>query len=65
MTRRCLLLLALLLCAPAARAGEERVVALGGAVTEILYALGARDRIVAVDTTRRQLSTAFSTASRK
>ncbi|HMN70376.1 MAG TPA: ABC transporter substrate-binding protein [Rhodoblastus sp.] len=32
-------------------AEERRIVALGGAVTEILYALGQQDRIVAVDTT--------------
>ena len=32
-------------------ADERRIVALGGAVTEILYALGQQDRIVAVDTT--------------
>lgn len=36
---------------PAARAEDQRIVALGGAVTEILYALGQQDRIVAVDTT--------------
>lgn len=29
----------------------ERIVAIGGSITEILYALGAGDRIVAVDTT--------------
>ncbi len=29
----------------------QRIVSIGGAVTEILYALGAEDRIVAVDTT--------------
>ncbi|SON54584.1 Vitamin B12-binding protein [Hartmannibacter diazotrophicus] len=39
-----------------ARAGEahpgaERIVSVGGAVTEILYALGAGERVVAVDTT--------------
>ena len=39
-------------CGPA-RAGEsaQRIVALGGAVTEILYALGLEDHIVGVDTT--------------
>lgn len=34
-----------------ARAAEERLVTVGGAVTEIVAALGAADRIVAVDTT--------------
>lgn len=34
-----------------ARAAETRIVSLGGAVTEILYALGKGDAIVAVDTT--------------
>ncbi|GJD49176.1 Hemin-binding periplasmic protein HmuT [Methylobacterium crusticola] len=55
-SRRALLLAAAVLALPrAARAGPPpapaRIVSLGGAVTEILYALGARDRIVAVDTT--------------
>lgn len=37
---------------PPARAAEaDRIVALGGAVTEILYALGQQDRIAAVDAT--------------
>ena len=42
-----------LLCAVAASPAraEERIVSVGGAVTEILYALGKGDRIVAVDTT--------------
>jgi iron complex transport system substrate-binding protein len=54
MIRRTLLgvlLAASSLLAGEAAAGEERIVALGGAVTEILYALGAQDRVVAVDTT--------------
>ncbi len=41
-------------CVPAAKAqtpSSERIVAAGGAVTEILYALGLQDRIVGVDTT--------------
>jgi iron complex transport system substrate-binding protein len=41
-------------CMPSARAqipSSERIVAAGGAVTEILYALGLQDRIVGVDTT--------------
>jgi iron complex transport system substrate-binding protein len=41
-------------CVPAAHAqtpSSERIVAAGGAVTEILYALGLQDRIVGVDTT--------------
>ncbi|MBO0902933.1 heme/hemin ABC transporter substrate-binding protein [Jiella sonneratiae] len=36
---------------PAEAAHAERIVAVGGAVTETLYALHAEDRIVAVDTT--------------
>jgi iron complex transport system substrate-binding protein len=35
----------------AAQAAPERIVAAGGVVTEILYALGAEDRIVGVDST--------------
>ncbi len=47
-------LMAMLLCAfilvrPAA--ASERVIALGGEVAEIIYALGAEDRLVATDTT--------------
>ena len=42
-------LLLALVSAPAA--GAERLVALGGDVTEIVYALGAADRLVAVDST--------------
>lgn len=40
-------------CRPPASAGDPpaRIVSIGGAVTEILYALGVQDRIVAVDTT--------------
>ncbi|WP_244645309.1 heme/hemin ABC transporter substrate-binding protein [Salinarimonas ramus] len=40
-------------CAPGAAfaAEEERLVVAGGVLTEILYALGAQDRIVGVDTT--------------
>lgn len=45
----CLLVLGVPLGAPASAA--ERIVSLGGSVTEILYALGIEDRIVAVDTT--------------
>lgn len=37
--------------ASAAHAEDDRIVALGGAVTEILYALGQQDKIAAVDTT--------------
>jgi iron complex transport system substrate-binding protein len=50
--------LALSQCSPSAKAQQpaqlpatERIVAAGGAVTEILYALGLQDRIVGVDTT--------------
>lgn len=42
--------LAALTAAPAATAGERLVVA-GGCATEIVYALGAGDRVVAVDST--------------
>ncbi len=35
----------------AASAQEQRVVAVGGSITEIVYALGAQQRLVAVDTT--------------
>jgi iron complex transport system substrate-binding protein len=38
-------------CMSARAADADRIVALGGAVTEILYALGQQDRIVAVDVT--------------
>ncbi|WP_052340834.1 heme/hemin ABC transporter substrate-binding protein [Salinarimonas rosea] len=41
----------LLLAAPLPAAAAERIVAAGGVVTEILYALGVEDRIVGVDTT--------------
>lgn len=51
MIRRTLLLAGILLGVPVAYASEARIVALGGAVTEILYALGSQDRVVAVDTT--------------
>lgn len=46
-------LAALLLAVPAAASAQEaqRIVSIGGAVTEILYQLGVQDRIVAVDTT--------------
>lgn len=37
--------------AASAQEGPQRVVAIGGSVTEIIYALGLEDRIVAVDTT--------------
>lgn len=36
-----------------AKAGESRVVSIGGSITEIVYALGAQDRLVAVDSTSR------------
>jgi len=40
---------------PPAHAGEgaSRIVSIGGSVTEIVFALGAEDRLVAVDTTSR------------
>jgi iron complex transport system substrate-binding protein len=36
---------------PAARATPRRIVSIGGAITETLYALGAQDELVGVDTT--------------
>lgn len=57
------LVLAILLCVPLAYAagsepestphgpGAQRVIAVGGVITEFVYALGAGDRLVAVDTT--------------
>jgi iron complex transport system substrate-binding protein len=47
------LLLAHVIAAPAVRAEGARVVAIGGAVTEIVYLLGAGDSLVAVDSTSR------------
>ena len=47
--RRLLVAAVLLAATPAAAA--ERIVAVGGAVTEIVYALGMGDRLVAVDST--------------
>lgn len=46
-------LLAMMTVFPAAAKAQtaERIVSVGGAVTEIIYALGEQDRIVAVDTT--------------
>lgn len=45
------LALALLALTTPACAGAERVVSVGGGLTEIVYALGAGDRLVAVDST--------------
>ena len=43
---------AIVLATASARAeNAERIVSIGGAVTEILYALGKGDSIIAVDTT--------------
>lgn len=36
---------------PASLAGAQRIVSVGGAVTEVVYALGAEDRLVARDST--------------
>ena len=47
----CLLAVWPLLAAEAADTGTQRAVSVGGAVTEIVYALGLADRIVAVDST--------------
>lgn len=35
----------------AARGGDARIVSIGGAITEILYALGADNNVIAIDTT--------------
>ena len=43
--------LPLLLPSQAAAKDAERIVAIGGTITEIIYALGEGDRVVAVDTT--------------
>ncbi|MEM7043833.1 MAG: ABC transporter substrate-binding protein [Pseudomonadota bacterium] len=51
MIRLVVVLMGLTLIQPSARAEQERVVAIGGSVTEIVYALGADDRLVAVDST--------------
>ena len=49
----CLLAVWPLLDADIARSQTPRIVSVGGAVTEIIYALGLSDRIVAVDSTSR------------
>jgi len=54
LAQACALLAAALVSMPAARAeahDTSRIVSIGGAVTEILYALGLEHRIVAVDST--------------
>ncbi len=51
MVRVLAILATLTLLVPSARADQERIVAIGGSVTEIVYALGAEDRLVAVDST--------------
>ena len=45
------ILLPMLLPSAAIAKDAERIVAIGGTVTEIIYALGEGDRVVAVDTT--------------
>lgn len=49
--RSVLLALVLLPASVAGAEGPQRIVSVGGAVTEILYALGEEERIVGVDTT--------------
>ncbi len=51
MARLFAMLTALTLLIPSARADKERIVSIGGSVTEIVYALGAEGRLVAVDNT--------------
>lgn len=49
--RSCLLLLALIWLAPAGAAESPRIISLGGDVTEIVFALGAGEQLIARDTT--------------
>src|SRR5215510_1153296 len=54
LAQACALIAAALVSAPSAHAeahDTSRIVSIGGAVTEILYALGLEQRIVAVDAT--------------
>jgi iron complex transport system substrate-binding protein len=51
MIRRLALVSALLVAGASAAGAEERIVSASGALTEIVHALGAGDRLVAVDTT--------------
>lgn len=51
MARLILLLFAFALAGGAVRADQDRIVSIGGSVTEVVYALGAGDRLVAVDST--------------
>lgn len=46
-----LILSALTLAAPAAEAEPQRIVSIGGSVTEVLYQVGLQDKIVGIDTT--------------
>jgi iron complex transport system substrate-binding protein len=45
------LMMTLALLSTACAAEKQQIVSVGGSITEIIYALGAQDRIVAVDTT--------------
>lgn len=51
MVRLVAALVTIVLLVPAAHAAEQRIVSIGGSVTEIVYALGVEDRLVAVDST--------------
>lgn len=51
--RRLVAVLGLALLAPAAHAAPQRIVTAGSAVTEIVYALGLGDQVVAVDASSR------------
>lgn len=55
------LLLAFMTSHAAAARADERIVSIGGAVTEIIYALGQESRIAAVDTTSLYPSEALKT----
>jgi iron complex transport system substrate-binding protein len=62
LTQACALLAAAFVSVPSARAeahDTSRIVSIGGAVTEILYALGLEQRIVAVDATSHYPSQAL------
>jgi iron complex transport system substrate-binding protein len=56
-----LILSALALGAASAQAEPQRIVSIGGSVTEVLYAVGLQDKIVGIDTTSLYPSEAINT----